>query len=158
MFSVHGDCSHDTQYLSLRIKPGAHLLDSNLDSNVEYIYRQIEQYMDIVRRTARDMVPKAIKLYIIDELKDFFLKELLPSLLVNENLVSWTVTQISYMLDFHLTLFFLSKFQAKNFEMNTEQAEDMAKKGKRLEAYQNALEMIREFFFSSLHRFKNLRR
>lgn len=45
--------------------------------------------MDIVRKTARDMVPKAIKLYIIDEVKKYIDTELMPSFFdKNVNLVS----------------------------------------------------------------------
>lgn len=48
--------------------------------------------MNIVRKTARDMVPKAIKLYIIDELKDYIHTELAPSLFdPSVNLVSCIV-------------------------------------------------------------------
>lgn len=38
---------------------------------VNEVYEKIDSYLAIVRKTTRDMVPKAITLYIIKELKDF---------------------------------------------------------------------------------------
>lgn len=63
-----------------------------VSAEVDDVFRKIRKYMTIVRKTARDMVPKAIKLYIIDDLKDFIHTELAPSLLdPSENLVSSTI-------------------------------------------------------------------
>lgn len=68
---------------------------------IEDIYGKIFKYMAIVKKTVRDMVPKAIKLYIIDELIIFIENDLQPSLYHPvEKLVSSTETieyiQISY--------------------------------------------------------------
>lgn len=77
-------------------KQGKSILDRKLNNEVDYVHEQIKAYMAIVKRTARDMVPKAVKLYIIDELKNFIHTKLLTSLTYpTENLVSRTVKQES---------------------------------------------------------------
>lgn len=49
--------------------------------DVSECYEKVIEYMEIVKKTSRDMVPKAIKLYIIDDLKDFIQNDLAPGLL-----------------------------------------------------------------------------
>lgn len=53
--------------------------------DVRDISEKIESYLNIVNKTTRDMVPKAITLYIIEELKAFIDKELL-SLIFNDSI------------------------------------------------------------------------
>lgn len=57
------------------------IVDPAFDKEVDAIYEKIESYMRIVKKTARDMVPKAITLYIINQLKDYINDELLKVLL-----------------------------------------------------------------------------
>lgn len=54
------------------------------------IYGKIDSYMRIVKKTVRDMVPKAITLYIIRELEKYINTELLMVILnvPNDNYVS----------------------------------------------------------------------
>lgn len=54
--------------------------------DVSECHEKVTKYMSIVKKTARDMVPKAIKLYIIDNLKDYIQKDLAPQLLDPEKL------------------------------------------------------------------------
>lgn len=62
-----------------------------LKRDVSECHEKVVKYMTIVKKTARDMVPKAIKLYIIDNLKDYIQKDLAPTLLDPEiDLVSNT--------------------------------------------------------------------
>lgn len=55
--------------------------DPTLNAEVNDIYEKIDSYTRIVRKTARDMIPKAITLYIIKELINYINKDLLVSLL-----------------------------------------------------------------------------
>lgn len=57
------------------------IVDPAFDKEVDAIYEKIESYMRIVKKTARDMVPKAITLYVINQLKDYINDELLKVLL-----------------------------------------------------------------------------
>lgn len=51
-----------------------------LERQVETIRNLVESYMRIVTKTTRDMVPKAIMMLIINNLKDFINGELLAHL------------------------------------------------------------------------------
>lgn len=53
------------------------------EEEVHDISEKIESYLNIVKKTTRDMVPKAVTLYIINELKAFIDTELL-ALIVND--------------------------------------------------------------------------
>lgn len=48
--------------------------------DVSECFEKVSKYMAIVRKNACDMVPKAIKLYIIDDLKNFIQTDLQPEL------------------------------------------------------------------------------
>lgn len=50
-------------------------------ADVDIIYKKIESYLRIVKKTACDMVPKAIMLYIIKRLQDYINNQLLMVLL-----------------------------------------------------------------------------
>lgn len=67
-------------------------LNSKDREEIDDLYRKIIKYLAIVKKTARDMVPKAIKLYIVDELKRFIDNDL-EKLVQNDKLVSITVSQ-----------------------------------------------------------------
>lgn len=56
-------------------------VDSAFDGEVGLIYEKIDSYLRIVKKTIRDMVPKAITLYIIKELQDYINNKLLIVLL-----------------------------------------------------------------------------
>lgn len=49
--------------------------------DVSECHEKVVKYMAIVKKTLRDMVPKAIKRYIIDNLNDYIQKDLAPMLL-----------------------------------------------------------------------------
>lgn len=49
--------------------------------DVNECHEKVTKYMSIVKKTACDMVPKAIKLYIIDNLKEYIQNDLQPTLL-----------------------------------------------------------------------------
>lgn len=83
-------------------------LNSKVREEIDDLYGKINKYMAIVKKTTRDMVPKAIKLYIIDELKRFIDDDL--QILVQfptEKLVSNTVYVHK------LTVFLFQKFHMK---------------------------------------------
>lgn len=46
------------------------MLGSTPTSQVKMVHKAIDTYMSIVKKTACDMIPKAISLYIINELKN----------------------------------------------------------------------------------------
>lgn len=45
--------------------------DPALDGTVDGIFKKVDSYMRIVRKTTRDMVPKAITLFVINELQNY---------------------------------------------------------------------------------------
>lgn len=51
-----------------------------LKTDVNDFYNKIKKYLAIVEKTLRDMIPKAIKLYIIDQLKEYIRDEMPPAL------------------------------------------------------------------------------
>lgn len=55
------------------------------DKIVRDISEKIDSYMCIVRKTTRDMVPKAITLYVINELEAFIDRELLALIFTDSN-------------------------------------------------------------------------
>lgn len=55
-------------------------LDPQLERQVETIRNLVDSYMRIVTKTTRDMVPKAIMMLIINNVKDFINGELLAHL------------------------------------------------------------------------------
>lgn len=55
------------------------------DKIVRDISEKIDSYMRIVRKTTRDMVPKAITLYVINELEAFIDRELLALIFTDSN-------------------------------------------------------------------------
>lgn len=55
-------------------------LDPMLERQVETIRNLVDSYMRIVTKTTRDMVPKAIMMLVINNLKDFINSELLAHL------------------------------------------------------------------------------
>lgn len=59
-------------------------LDPKLNNDVDVIYERVDKYLKIVRKTQCDMIPKAIKLYIIDELQNYIETEL-PSILIDSH-------------------------------------------------------------------------
>lgn len=50
-------------------------------ADVQDIYKKVNSYMNIVKKTIRDMVPKAMTLYIINNLEKFINTELLMQIL-----------------------------------------------------------------------------
>lgn len=53
--------------------------------DVSECHEKVVKYMTIVKKTARDMVPKAIKLYVIDNSKNYIQIDLAPTLLHPES-------------------------------------------------------------------------
>lgn len=126
--------------------------------DVSECHEKVIKYMEIVKKTARDMVPKAIKLYVIDNLKAFIENDLQPKLLVPEvDLVSLSSSKRSIhffngigkflvgniVCNPHFSIDFLV-FQAAMFEMDAEQIERLDRKKKILDTYKNALEKMRK--------------
>lgn len=69
-------------------------LDSRTYKEIDDMYGKIKKYMAIMKKTARDMVPKAIQLYIIDELTRFIKNDLYILLqFPTEKLVSTTINK-----------------------------------------------------------------
>lgn len=56
-------------------------IDPSIKRTVNDIYERVDSYMRIVRKTTRDMVPKAITLYIIKELQDYINDKILMDFL-----------------------------------------------------------------------------
>lgn len=56
-------------------------MDPALKNDVEVIRKKIESYMRIVKKTTRDMIPKAMTLYIIEELRSYIKNDLLLKLI-----------------------------------------------------------------------------
>ena len=56
-------------------------IDPSIKRTVNDIYEKVDSYMRIVRKTTRDMVPKAITLYIIKELQDYINDKILMDFL-----------------------------------------------------------------------------
>lgn len=72
---------------------GVNAIISKELNQIDDVYDKFNKYMVIVKKTACDMVPKAIKWYIIDELNKFIITDLKPSLYYpNEKLVSSTIS------------------------------------------------------------------
>lgn len=65
-------------------------LDPMLERQVETIRNLVDSYMRIVTKTTRDMVPKAIMMLIINNVKDFINGELLAHLYANGDQVRIT--------------------------------------------------------------------
>lgn len=63
-------------------------LDPMLERQVETIRNLVDSYMRIVTKTTRDMVPKAIMMLIINNIKDFINGELLAHLYASGDQVS----------------------------------------------------------------------
>lgn len=59
--------------------------DPSIKRTVKVIYEKVDSYMRIVRKTTRDMVPKAITLYIIKELQDYINDKILMDFLDHSN-------------------------------------------------------------------------
>lgn len=55
-------------------------LDPQLERQVETIRNLVDSYMKIVTKTTRDMVPKAIMMLVVNNVKDFINGELLAHL------------------------------------------------------------------------------
>lgn len=52
-----------------------------LNKTVDDMYQKIDSYMRIVRKTARDMVPKAITFFVINALQDYISDKLMMDFL-----------------------------------------------------------------------------
>lgn len=63
-------------------------LDPMLERQVETIRNLVDSYMRIVTKTTRDMVPKAIMMLCINNVKDFINGELLAHLYASGDQVS----------------------------------------------------------------------
>lgn len=64
-------------------------LDPMLERQVETIRNLVDSYMRIVTKTTRDMVPKAIMMMIINNVKEFINGELLAHLYASGDQVSF---------------------------------------------------------------------
>lgn len=64
-------------------------LDPMLERQVETIRNLVDSYMRIVTKTTRDMVPKAIMMLVINNVKDFINGELLAHLYASGDQVSF---------------------------------------------------------------------
>lgn len=64
-------------------------LDPMLERQVETIRNLVDSYMRIVTKTTRDMVPKAIMMLCINNVKDFINGELLAHLYASGDQVSF---------------------------------------------------------------------
>lgn len=60
----------------MELSTGLKELNSKTRKEIDDLHGKINKYTAIVKKTARDMVPKAIKLYIIDELERFIKNDL----------------------------------------------------------------------------------
>ena len=60
-------------------------VDPQLDRQVEIIKSLIESYMTIVKKTTRDIVPKTVMFYLVNNVKDFLQAEMLASLYSHSN-------------------------------------------------------------------------
>lgn len=65
-------------------------LDPMLERQVETIRNLVDSYMRIVTKTTRDMVPKAIMMMVINNVKDFINGELLAHLYASGDQVSYS--------------------------------------------------------------------
>lgn len=65
-------------------------LDPMLERQVETIRNLVDSYMRIVTKTTRDMVPKAIMMMVINNVKDFINGELLAHLYASGDQVNET--------------------------------------------------------------------
>lgn len=63
-------------------------MDPQLERQVETIRNLVDSYMRIVTKTTRDMVPKAIMMMVINNVKDFINGELLAHLYATGDQVS----------------------------------------------------------------------
>lgn len=101
-------------------------LDPQLERQVETIRNLVDSYMRIVTKTTRDMVPKAIMMLIINNVKDFINGELLAHLYATGDQVT---AQHMETLLWHIdNLIFV--YQAQMMEESPEEAakrEDMLK-------------------------------
>lgn len=75
-------------------------VDPTLNGTVDDIYEKIDSYMGIVKKTTRDMIPKAITLYIVKELQNYIKDNLLLTLLAlpNDKYVRTLKKSIIYLL------------------------------------------------------------
>ncbi|XP_031621780.1 dynamin-like [Contarinia nasturtii] len=96
-------------------------VDPTLNGEVEVIYEKIDSYMRIVKKTTRDMVPKATTLYVIKELQEYINNTLLIELLALPTDVN-----------------------TKLFALSSVEAEKHKEKEKTYEACKEALEIIRD--------------
>lgn len=80
-------------------EPSTTSLDPMLERQVETIRNLVDSYMRIVTKTTRDMVPKAIMMLVINNVKDFINGELLAHLYASGDQVSF---------DQYLDTFFIS--------------------------------------------------
>lgn len=69
-----------------------------LERQVETIRNLVDSYMRIVTKTTRDMVPKAIMMLIVNNIKDFINGELLAHLYASGDQVSDNIFVIMYRL------------------------------------------------------------
>ncbi|KAG4066391.1 hypothetical protein HA402_010407, partial [Bradysia odoriphaga] len=107
-------------YLSLAIV--GIKVEPSLERAIAIIYNGVDSYMSIVKKTTRNMVPKAITLYIIKELDDYINRRLFLELLALSNDVN----------------------NAYLFTLSSAEAEKMKKKLDTYEALKEALKIIRD--------------
>lgn len=67
-------------------------MDPQLERQVETIRNLVDSYMRIVTKTTRDMVPKAIMMMVVNNVKDFINGELLAHLYANGDQVCADIT------------------------------------------------------------------
>ncbi|XP_055296155.1 dynamin-like isoform X2 [Sitodiplosis mosellana] len=103
-------------------------IDPSLNRTVGDIYEKIDSYMRIVKKTTRDMVPKAITLYVVKELQDY----------INDKIL----------MDF---LGLPSDEYAEKFALSPEEAQKHDKNSKTYEACKSALEIIRTVSKETAH-------
>ncbi|XP_037051242.1 dynamin-like [Bradysia coprophila] len=97
-------------------------VEPSLERAIAIIYNGVDSYMSMVKKTTRNMVPKAITLYIIKELDDYINRRLFLELLSLANDVN----------------------NAYLFTLSTMEAEKMKRKLDTYEALKEALKIIRD--------------
>ncbi|XP_031633953.1 dynamin-like [Contarinia nasturtii] len=119
----HDSQPEDNQFVNSETnkKEEREQVDPTLNGEVEVIYEKIDSYMRIVKKTTRDMVPKATTLYVIKELQEYINNTLLIELLALPTDVN-----------------------TKLFALSSVEAEKHKEKEKTYEACKEALEIIRD--------------
>lgn len=124
-----------------------------LERQVETIRNLVDSYMRIVTKTTRDMVPKAIMMMIINNIKDFINGELLAHLYASGDQVRHIVnTQQQHIFNISINWSFfyaiLFVIQSKMMEESPEEAQKREGMLRMYHACSEALRIIGKICFS----------